>query len=148
MTYLISVAIAPAESSYGETLSTLRYADRAKNIINAPTVNEVQCSTCRPKRYKQIRRFGQRPFVGNSQLSDVVIRYLHWPRIEVFSFYSTNIVGGNSLQKLDVYLLFQDPNVKLIRELKAEIERLKSILDGDHSQVMQSQQVMVDNDNK
>lgn len=26
--------------NYGETLSTLRYANRAKNIINKPTVNE------------------------------------------------------------------------------------------------------------
>lgn len=36
-------AISPAESSYGETLSTLRYASRAKNIVNEPTVNEVWC---------------------------------------------------------------------------------------------------------
>ena len=34
-------AISPAESSYGETLSTLRYSSRAKKIINRPTVNEV-----------------------------------------------------------------------------------------------------------
>lgn len=37
-------AISPSDSCYGETLSTLRYADRAKNIINAPTVNEVSRS--------------------------------------------------------------------------------------------------------
>jgi len=54
-------AISPAESSYGETLSTLRYASRAKNITNKPTVNE-------------------------------------------------------------------DPNVKLIREMRTEIQRLKSII--------------------
>lgn len=28
------------DCNYGETLSTLRYANRAKNIINQPTVNE------------------------------------------------------------------------------------------------------------
>ena len=33
-------AISPADCNYGETLSTLRYANRAKNIINKPTVNE------------------------------------------------------------------------------------------------------------
>uniref|UniRef100_A0A3Q3MND4 Kinesin family member 16Bb n=2 Tax=Mastacembelus armatus TaxID=205130 RepID=A0A3Q3MND4_9TELE len=32
--------ISPADVSYGETLSTLRYASRAKNIVNSPTVNE------------------------------------------------------------------------------------------------------------
>lgn len=54
-------AISPADVNYGETLSTLRYANRAKNIINKPTINE-------------------------------------------------------------------DPNVKLIRELRAEIARLKTLL--------------------
>ena len=33
-------AVSPADSSYGETLSTLRYASRAKAIINKPVVNE------------------------------------------------------------------------------------------------------------
>jgi len=35
------VAISPADVNYSETLSTLRYANRAKNIINKPTINEV-----------------------------------------------------------------------------------------------------------
>lgn len=33
-------AISPANVNYNETLSTLRYASRAKNIVNSPTVNE------------------------------------------------------------------------------------------------------------
>lgn len=57
---VILATISPADINYAETLSTLRYANRAKNIINKPTVNE-------------------------------------------------------------------DPNVKLIRELRAEIEQLKSL---------------------
>ncbi|KAG7512172.1 kinesin KIF16B [Solea senegalensis] len=32
--------VSPAHVNYGETLSTLRYASRAKNIVNSPTVNE------------------------------------------------------------------------------------------------------------
>ena len=36
-----SAAISPADVNYSETLGTLRYANRAKNIINKPTVNEV-----------------------------------------------------------------------------------------------------------
>ena len=35
-------AISPADVNYSETLSTLRYANRAKNIVNKPTVNEDQ----------------------------------------------------------------------------------------------------------
>ncbi|XP_067119902.1 kinesin-like protein KIF16B [Centruroides vittatus] len=37
---IMIAAISPAECNYGETLSTLRYANRAKNIINKPTINE------------------------------------------------------------------------------------------------------------
>ena len=35
------LAISPAECHYAETLSTLRYAKRAKKIVNKPIVNEV-----------------------------------------------------------------------------------------------------------
>lgn len=34
-------AVSPADMNYGETLSTLRYASRAKSIVNSPMVNEV-----------------------------------------------------------------------------------------------------------
>ncbi|PFX18788.1 Kinesin-like protein KIF16B [Stylophora pistillata] len=66
-------AISPADVNYSETLSTLRYANRAKNIINKPTVNE-----------------------------------------------------SSGLKHL--FIGIQDPNVRLIRELRAEIDRLKVLL--------------------
>ncbi|CAH1264247.1 KIF16B [Branchiostoma lanceolatum] len=37
---IMIATISPAAVNYGETLSTLRYANRAKNIINKPTINE------------------------------------------------------------------------------------------------------------
>ena len=37
---LMVAAISPADYNYDETLSTLRYANRAKNIKNKPTINE------------------------------------------------------------------------------------------------------------
>ena len=33
-------ALSPADYNYDETLSTLRYADRAKQIKNKPRINE------------------------------------------------------------------------------------------------------------
>lgn len=36
-------AVSPSASSYNETLSTLRYAAHARNIVNKPRVNEVGC---------------------------------------------------------------------------------------------------------
>lgn len=37
---IMIATISPADCNYNETLSTLRYANRAKNIINKPTINE------------------------------------------------------------------------------------------------------------
>ena len=33
-------AVSPANYNYNETIGTLRYASRAKNIINKPKINE------------------------------------------------------------------------------------------------------------
>lgn len=38
---LMIACISPSDRDYGETLSTLRYANRAKNIHNKPKINEV-----------------------------------------------------------------------------------------------------------
>eukprot|EP00070_Physeter_catodon_P034041 XP_028340935.1 kinesin-like protein KIF17 [Physeter catodon] len=37
---LMVACLSPADNNYGETLSTLRYANRAKNIRNKPRINE------------------------------------------------------------------------------------------------------------
>ena len=39
--FFLHAAVSPAMCNYGETLSTLRYASRAKSIVNKPVVNEV-----------------------------------------------------------------------------------------------------------
>ena len=78
---IMIAAISPAEVNHSETLSTLRYANRAKNIINKPTVNE-------------------------------------------------------------------DANVKLIRELREEIERMKSMLSLDPVVLAKVQKELVEKENK
>ena len=37
---IMLAAVSPADYNYDETLSTLRYASRAKNIKNKPKVNQ------------------------------------------------------------------------------------------------------------
>ena len=37
---LMVACVSPADNNYDETLSTLRYANRAKNIKNKPKINE------------------------------------------------------------------------------------------------------------
>lgn len=71
---IMIATISPAECNYNDTLSTLRYANRAKNIINKPTINE-------------------------------------------------------------------DANVKLIRELRAEIEKLKSLIDKNMASICELRHV-------
>ncbi|XP_070569442.1 kinesin-like protein KIF16B isoform X2 [Ptychodera flava] len=71
---IMIATVSPADVNYAETLSTLRYANRAKNIINQPEVNE-------------------------------------------------------------------DRNVKLIRELRAEIAKLRSMLSGDVASVKEAEMV-------
>uniref|UniRef100_A0A8C8G682 Kinesin-like protein KIF16B n=1 Tax=Oncorhynchus tshawytscha TaxID=74940 RepID=A0A8C8G682_ONCTS len=48
---IMIATISPADVNYGETLSTLRYANRAKNIINKPTINE----DCNVKLIRELR---------------------------------------------------------------------------------------------
>ncbi|XP_037956915.1 kinesin-like protein Klp98A isoform X2 [Teleopsis dalmanni] len=74
---IMIAALSPADCNYSETLSTLRYANRAKNIINKPTINE-------------------------------------------------------------------DANVKLIRELREEINKLKSMLTGDIHSLQPSLKMLED----
>ena len=38
---MMVACLSPADNNYDETLSTLRYANRAKNIKNKPKINEV-----------------------------------------------------------------------------------------------------------
>jgi kinesin family member 3B len=47
--------ISPASSSMEETLSTLRYADRAKHIKNKPRVNEDPKDTLLKQYAEEIR---------------------------------------------------------------------------------------------
>ena len=37
---MMVACLSPADNNYDETLSTLRYANRAKNIKNKPKINE------------------------------------------------------------------------------------------------------------
>ena len=47
--------ISPALSNYDETLSTLRYADRAKRIKNQPKINEDPKETLLRKYAEEIK---------------------------------------------------------------------------------------------
>ena len=49
-------AISPANYNYDETLGTLRYASRAKNIVNKPKINEDPKDTLLKEYLDEIKR--------------------------------------------------------------------------------------------
>lgn len=72
---LMVACLSPADNNYDETLSTLRYANRAKNICNQPHINEDPKDTMLREYQEEIRKL--RELIENSQLSqsggDVVL---------------------------------------------------------------------------
>jgi kinesin family protein 3/17 len=56
---LMIAAISPADKNYDETLSTLRYANRAKNITNKPKINEDPKDTMLREYKEEIERLKQ-----------------------------------------------------------------------------------------
>jgi kinesin family protein 3/17 len=56
---LMIAAISPADYNYDETLSTLRYANRAKNIKNKPKINEDPKDTMLREYKEEIERLRQ-----------------------------------------------------------------------------------------
>lgn len=56
---LMIACISPADDNYDETLSTLRYANRAKNIQNKPKINEDPKDAMLREYQKEIERLNQ-----------------------------------------------------------------------------------------
>lgn len=69
--------LSPADNNYDETLSTLRYANRAKNIYNEPHVNEDPKDTMLRQYQEQIKKLKEMleasnaPFPTSNGFSDV-----------------------------------------------------------------------------
>ena len=53
---LMVACLSPADNNYDETLSTLRYANRAKNISNRPHINEDPKDTMLREYQDEIRK--------------------------------------------------------------------------------------------
>lgn len=75
--FVFLLAISPAECNYGETLSTLRYAHRAKSIINMPTVNEVKQNLSHF--HVTYKFFFLRMFLMTFKKGNLTQRNLIWP---------------------------------------------------------------------
>lgn len=56
---LMIACLSPADNNYDETLSTLRYANRAKNIKNKPRINEDPKDTMLREYQEEIKKLRQ-----------------------------------------------------------------------------------------
>ena len=56
---LMVACLSPADNNYDETLSTLRYANRAKNIQNKPRINEDPKDTMLREYQEEIKKLRQ-----------------------------------------------------------------------------------------
>ena len=56
---LMIACLSPADNNYDETLSTLRYANRAKNIQNKPRINEDPKDTMLREYQEEIKKLRQ-----------------------------------------------------------------------------------------
>jgi kinesin family protein 3/17 len=56
---LMIACVSPADNNYDETLSTLRYANRAKNIQNKPRINEDPKDTMLREYQEEIKKLRQ-----------------------------------------------------------------------------------------
>ncbi|XP_027853036.1 osmotic avoidance abnormal protein 3 isoform X4 [Aphis gossypii] len=65
---LMVACLSPADNNYDETLSTLRYANRAKNIYNEPHVNEDPKDTMLRQYQEQIKKLKELLEASTSQL--------------------------------------------------------------------------------
>lgn len=75
--------ISPADVNYNETLSTLRYASRAKNIVNSPTVNEdgsvkvIRALQAEVTRLRRLLEEANQAYCGDVSSSVNVVEELH-----------------------------------------------------------------------
>lgn len=68
---LMIACISPADDNYDETLSTLRYANRAKNIQNRPRINQDPKDAMLKEYQKEIERLSQMVEQQKSSVDDM-----------------------------------------------------------------------------
>ncbi|XP_016400291.1 kinesin-like protein KIF1A [Sinocyclocheilus rhinocerous] len=109
-------ALSPADINYDETLSTLRYADRAKQIRCNAVINEDPNN-------RLVRELKDEV----SRLKDLL--YAQSPAdINYDETLSTLRYADRAKQIRCNAVINEDPNNRLVRELKDEVSRLKDLL--------------------
>jgi kinesin family protein 3/17 len=121
---LMIACLSPADNNYDETLSTLRYANRAKNIQNKPRINEDPKDTMLREYQEEIKKLRQMLETNNVMGNTVLVtdeKALAEEREKVRQEYE------NEMKKMrEQYRAEQDHKTKL----QLDMEKLKQQYEG------------------
>ncbi|KAK9884297.1 hypothetical protein WA026_005249 [Henosepilachna vigintioctopunctata] len=121
---LMIACIGPASKDYMETLSTLRYANRAKNIYNKPKVNEDPKDTILRQYQDEIERLknllSQKMFVNLDESDNVTSRF---PNSEVIT-----LNNKTTSDELDA------KKDEILRNYEKEMEKLKNLHENEKNE--------------
>ncbi|CAH1102092.1 unnamed protein product [Psylliodes chrysocephalus] len=108
---LMIACISPSSRDYIETLSTLRYANRAKNIHNKPIVNEDPNDTILRQYQEEIARL--KNLLGNKQNNDIEVEDLTMLPEEQIHKNVTVVDNDLNLKRDELLLQYQQEMDKL-----------------------------------
>ncbi|XP_052565500.1 osmotic avoidance abnormal protein 3 isoform X2 [Culex pipiens pallens] len=139
---LMVACISPADSNYDETLSTLRYASRAKNIANKPKVNEDPKDTMLREYQQEILRLKQLLTSDGGKLTAVVdaadpLDLTAIVRDSTVSFEAEKQVLKGQYESEVLNLRKEYEQQKIAKqELVKDIEKIKSYYEGQMQQLI------------
>ncbi|KAL1501544.1 hypothetical protein ABEB36_006846 [Hypothenemus hampei] len=117
---LMIACISPADRDYMETLSTLRYANRAKNISNKPKVNEDPKDTILRQYQEEIERL--KTLLSSQHEADVL-------KVEDLTEENEEImIKDNNSRILDA------KRDKLVQDYQNELEKLRNLHESEKSE--------------
>ena len=130
--------VSPADDNYDETLSTLRYANRAKNIQNRPRINQDPKDAMLREYQKEIERLSQ---MINQQKPTEIIRVKSEMEIEQ--------------EKIQLKKEYEEKICQLQREVEKEqetnakatvdMENLRRAYEVDLQKINNSKKVLANN---
>lgn len=117
---LMIACVSPASRDYVETLTTLRYANRAKNIHNKPRVNEDPKDTMLRQYQEEIEKL--KKLLGSQQ-----------PKIDD-NLTLDDITSGLKVIDIKENSIFDTKRDQLITEYQQEMEKLKNLHENEKTE--------------
>ncbi|OAF70267.1 hypothetical protein A3Q56_01983 [Intoshia linei] len=142
---LMIACVSPADVNYGETLSTLRYANRAKNIKNKPVINEDPKDTLLREYKMEIERL--RELLSNhSQIENITKIKISDSNQPITPMQSNTFLKDDNLneQLEDQIKLIKNVISQIIIIMRVEYEQKLSAIKDDYNHMKYSKERLQD----